>query len=278
MYINLLFAKIFIQWFLLAFVVPNRRTVLKRAGGSIAGLGALSNVVGASGQTVENQGTADVGIEDEVNQLLRQREFEQAFDLMDKHDVRYGHDMLRVPATEVHPTSGLSTDQANYSESWFSFSWHDIGSPLYTLTNQWGIIGQGGLDCTSCVPDGVGFGWAGDKWEYEFPSFEGGTMGFQDDEVKNADSRGNGLIAEYHGIEMSDGEERGGWAEIQVEKQESGQHNLWAHYAHTWEPWLENVSVGFGIAVGGGSITVSFSGGNGGEWTTDDADYGVLEI
>lgn len=254
-----------------------RRTILKNAGATLVGIGSLSNVTGATGKPDRGPGASEIGIKKAVDKHLEKGRIQKAHSLLEKHNVSHGFDHLTVPTAEMQG-GDVSIQEADYSESQFWFHWYEREYPHYNIMNQFEIEGTGGGDKTSALADGVGFGWAGDKWEYDYPSFESGTMGHDDDYINNPDSKGSGLVAEYHGVEMLDGQEKGGWARINIEKQEPGKHNVWAHYGHTWEAWWEDYSaVTFGISYGGASLSVSLEGGTG-KWKTDDADYGVLEI
>lgn len=98
----------------------------------------------------------------------------------------------------------------------------------------------------------MGISFSDDRWAYE-----PGTL-LTGQHVSNFDPNPSGVIAEYDDVAAWVDDPRDTMYpnfSVDLEKTESGQHNIYGHYAHTWCPVTCAGPVSFGISAGFFSIS-----------------------
>ncbi len=220
---------------------------------SLSGLALATPAVGsvtADGST----GAAEIGIENSVTNLIQRGKFEQANRLLENHDVRYDANLVRMPAVGTEGDVGTQDEWNKSSSSFYHSSWNRYGD-IYRSYAYWTLRDGGSYECAG-PGDGVGVTVNPDLWEPVLNSWEF-------DGRSTLDERGSkGVVTRFddpEGPADAPYSDRTGHLQVDLEKTESGSHNVYGTYTHTWLPGCVPGGVSFGLAVG--PISVSASGG-----------------
>lgn len=245
-------------------ITSSRRTALKTISASVVGLGSTVTLTGLSSAEGEITGAADVGIEDAVLNLLKQRRFAEAKILCEQHDVTFKHSTVKMPSTEAESADGddVST-QSEYDKSGseFTHSAYSIsGDNMWKSHCAWDLeFAEPG----ACVdgdgpPDAAGITfssdkvrpvdwWFGDRTTLRKRGSEGVIGGFDDPDMSCGSSPYVPPDADLN-AQMT----------VDYEKTESGPANIYGTYTHTWamvgQPsWVSySLSAGpIGVSAGG---------------------------
>lgn len=238
----------------------SRRGFITGTAAAAVGLASPTVAVGAASDG-DGRGAEDVGILTAVETLLEEHNHEQAKRLLDKHDVEYSYNRVAMPRVSNGASDageGVST-QAEYDESpsWFSqFAFHNYDN-VYRSHADWGLEFDSGSDddVDSAGPkDGVGLTVNGDYWEPVLDSWEFG----EGTSLRKRDRYGRGIIGEFDDPESSAPSwERQSWQHLDFRKTESGEHNIYGTYVHSWNKFSAPGGITYGFGVG--PITVGTS-------------------
>lgn len=253
--------------------------VLRRIGGA----SLTPGVVGRTFQdtTTEGEDNENEEVSETVEQLLKVGKPFKAEQLLKESEITFGSRQYVRPTADVLLPDLVQPDEYEKAKSHFHFqvwkhSMNDEGKEIYKAFL--GFSHQGDetsrREDSSSVPDGLGFSFSDDKWEYEGRSFEGSDVDGQGT-VHNPDPQVEGIKAEYSSPDLRPGERIRGWMLSSLEKQERGEHNVFAHYSHTWKPFRIPGNVSFGIGYGIFSVSVS---GGVEYWKTDADELEVKEV
>lgn len=237
--------------------------------GSIAGFSAIP---ASADRKDPNPAAREIGIDERVQDLLRNGKEEKAHSLLEKHGINYASTSGTKSAFGGSPESdGPSTNDVwtrDQARSSFT-AWHKSGN-LYHATLSWTLDGRSN-DVDAAIPwDGAMIGWEDSTW-----SFESGTTTLT---VKNELDDGSTSSATASvqnrplfdaptnaiGARIGDGEadepgagdtEMHGSLELELTKERDSEANIGAKYTHTWTFGLGNKGVSFtgtndGIGVG----------------------------
>lgn len=231
----------------------NRRSFLKKTAAATAIVGTPM-VSSAAGK--QPNGAREIGIENAVKKFIRKEKFGKADAMLEKHDVTFDRNVVRLPEAQAEEDEVSTEDEWNKSESSFShYSWEAYDGDFYHSFLTWTLDGGGSAE-TAGPDDGVGATVNPDLWEPILDSWE-----FSD--RCSLDKRGSkGVIGAYNdpnGPADAPYEDRNGDMSVDFEKTEPGEHNIYGTYTHTWNPFGVPGGVSFSLAVG--PIGVSASGG-----------------
>lgn len=239
----------------------SRRRIIRGTAAAAAGIASPAVTLGsASGG--DGHGAEEAGILTAVQELLNQHKHEQAKRLLDKQGVEYEHQraaMPRISNGESDSGGGFST-QSEYDKdpSWFSqFAFHNYDN-VYRSHADWGLeFDESGSDhkVDSAGPkDGIGLTVNGDYWEPVLDSWE-----FEEQtSLRKRDRYGRGIIGEFDDPESgAPSWERQSWQHLDFRKTESGEHNIYGTYVHSWNKYSVPGGITYGFGVG--PITVGTS-------------------
>ncbi|HKL28701.1 MAG TPA: hypothetical protein VJ898_05470 [Natrialbaceae archaeon] len=228
----------------------DRRTVLTTVGTAFVGLAAGVGSVAAKSESSAKA----AGIHTAVQRLLHNGNHRQARRLLEKHDIAHDVERRRMPSVghDEHKGDISKQDQWTKSESKFSHtSWRKAGDVYHSLA-QWDLEKIGEWE-TDGPKDAVGITFNPDLWE-----IVNGSWDF-DDQSSLAKRGQKGIIVEYDDPRKKDElADTTGWASIDYEKTEAGNHNVYGTYCHTWVPLGIPGWVSFSLSAG--PIGVSTSG------------------
>lgn len=250
----------------------NRRSFLKRTGSISGGLMALSTIPSSVTAKKKNtgQGTEDVGITKAVQRLTKQQKFEKAKQLLEKHDIEYDHDRVKVAVPSQD--DGVSAQEVfNDEKSTFDFFGYETTYPLYNVELHWDLHPRyPESDCPD-PRDGNAISFSQDRWAFE-PNSEN-----LDTYNTNFSVENEGTYAKWDDAEayVGDGVTTGHQI-VGLEKQESGAHNVYGHYIHTYQNLCGAASVAFSISYK--YFGISSSGGGVSSWKMEYPDIPIIEI
>ncbi len=156
-----------------------RRNFAKSVAG-IAGIGVLGSVT----VSADNSPTAkEIGIADEVSELLLLNRVEEAKNLMDEEGVVYQNEQTKIePGTDFENDGDFSTD-GHYDEGSSNF---DLTILEYSGEDRWLVTGAGTLSNrntsvrdASIIEDGMGVFFDTNEWTID-PSFDVVTIAATD--------------------------------------------------------------------------------------------------
>ena len=234
----------------------SRRRFVGTVGAGIAGLTCATPVLGARGDDPK-EGAEEKGIATAVRKLFENGKREQAIGLLDKHDVKYDTDVVTVPRTFGEPESDdVTTDEyLQKSNTSVGLDGYHLSGDLYDAGLWWAT------DITDYTfddwgpKDGAAISFGESRWEYE-----PGTKHLND-HVSGFDPNPEGCIVEWDdGAETDYGNYTGNvgasfW--VTLEKRDTDEHNVYGHYAHTYDYLQMPGGVSFGISAGVFSVGVS---------------------
>lgn len=230
----------------------SRRTFLQRTGGLAAGLTGFGGLTSTATAT-ESQGTDAVGITNAVQKLTQQRKYEQAKNLLDKHDIPYDHDRMSVVLPSGDSSDGVSAQEVfNDEKSTFDFFGYAASKPLYTVELRWDLEPRYPESDCPRPNDGTGISYSDSSWEFEPDSQN------LSEYCENFDPNPEGTIAEWDDrtAYAGNGDTKGSHV-ILLEKQRDGAHTVYSHYIHSYTNLCGAASIAFGISAGSFSITSS---------------------
>lgn len=227
----------------------NRRTFLKN--GSIASLTAVG-IAGTATARPETQSLEEAGIEKAYESLFKNGRLDEAERLLKNHNVTY--DRSTIPTGVKQSSDDASTELYSRSRAYIDlYAIHDY-DVYYSADLFWTLY----VDDASNVPgpnDGVGVSFSDDRWAYEPGTAETGPY------TVNVDPNPEGVIAEYNDLNAYNNQSKpnDGYLLTQLEKQESGTHNIFGDYGHTFYPngygWG-----GVSFSISAGYLGISFDG------------------
>ncbi|WP_049902517.1 hypothetical protein [Halococcus agarilyticus] len=255
-----------------------RRTILKSSGTVLATALASVSVSGSPGTSGDGPSAQRAGISNTVEQLLHNDKPEQAERLLERHDIEYGGRSTTGPSLSRTSLDGVTTQDAFVeSESTFNiYSWYDYnngeGNDVFRTSYHWTVSPDADKICFGNHPaDGVSVTYSDDRWAYDGNVDTGPYVDTVDDERY-------GVTAEYESDahRKDDNDYNGDVSShlaFDMEKQESGQHRIYADYAHTWKTegllggnCLSGLNVAFSAAGKVAGISISWGGTEGTEW------------
>ncbi|ELY76684.1 hypothetical protein [Natrinema pallidum] len=238
------------------------------AGLASTGITAASVSVGAEKNPT---GTEDAGIQKPVQQLLRNRNPEKAAQLMDKKGVEYDQTAVGMPLVlnqkpgedNGGEDDGISTQaEYNKSNSQLVQTVRLVSGSIYRSTISWVLEYEGEI-VNACVDsagpkDGVSVGFSGAYWEpvndswrfgsnttFDDRKTEGVIGKFDDPEYVPATGCNGGIRPKVPSLSR-----RSSWMKVDLRKKQSGKHNVYGTYAHTWNPFSLPSGVTFSISLG----------------------------
>lgn len=222
-----------------------RRNFLKVVGGGI-GLATTGVIGSAAAQNDPTPGAKEIGIDQKLRELFRNQEEEKAIALLDKYGIRYDTGSYPSETPDISPNyypKGKSTINQN--------TYHNYGD-VYVASLVCDLGGTSNPDGPG-PDDGLGLTVGDDYWEplmdtVALPSHV--TLG----------KRGDlGIIGKYNDPKKHSEIDPAGWIEVQFKKSESGAHNIYGTWHHTWAPFNVPGGVTFGLAAGPISISKDIS-------------------
>lgn len=226
-----------------------RRFIRKSSAVSLATLGFSSTVTASStGQSLE-----EAGIKNAFYKLFQNGKLDRAEELLKNHSVT--HQRSTIPAGAKQTSDDVSTDLYSRSKAVIDLYVTHAWDNFYTAGLYWTLYVDEAVD----VPgpnDGVGISYPGDRWGYEPRTAETGEY------TSKVDPNPEGVIAQFDdsGAYNNQGElPNNSYFQIQLEKQESGKHNVYGHYGHTY--YGQGIGWGgVGFSITAGSIGINFDG------------------
>lgn len=227
----------------------NRRTFIKQ--GSSVAVGTLAfggkAIAGTGGQSLE-----EANIKKAYDKLIKKGKLDQAERLLQNHNVTY--ERSTIPVGNKQSTGDVSTELYSESKAQVDlYAVHDWDN-YYSADLYWTMYADNAID-TPGPNDGVGVSFASARWAYEPGTAE--TSAY----TSGVDPNPEGVIAEFDDLDAYNNQEQpnDGYLLTQLEKQESGQHNIYGHYGHTYySNGTGSGGVSFSISVG--FLGISFSG------------------
>jgi len=257
----------------------SRRTVLKTAGVSLAGLSAASGV-GAAGGPPQKQGTEAVGITNAVDQLLLKGKVQKAARLLEKHDIK--HDVTRSTDPIVHQRPGGTEndesvsiqDEYTQGDAEIYLTLYNKEADIYTATNTWnpgdGDWGDGWNDSSVDEPaDPVAIYWSDTYWQPVQQGSQNFTPGNSQVSYEDYYTYGvSGKFDDASRVDLSNGAARAGSFQTDIERLNEDvldePANVTAEYRHTWSSPFGVIDA-FSFSLGPAGISID-NGFDGGDW------------
>lgn len=225
--------------------------------GAIAGLATPVVSVGAAADE-GTSGATDEDIEERVTTLLTEHRYAQAAELLSEHGVEFSHNNISMPSVYGGNTSdsGFSIQsEFDKGPSWFHhFAFHDYGN-VYRSHAGWGLEHDSGGDKNVDSPgpkDGIGLTVSNALWEPVLNSWEFGDH----TSLRKRDRYGRGIIGGFNDPGSGAWSERcQSWQHLNFRKVDSGIHNIYGTYIHSWNKFSLPGGITYGF--GWGPITAS---------------------
>lgn len=256
----------------------DRRSVLKTAGISMAGITALSGIGTARGKP-KKQSAEAIGITKAVDKHLLNDRVEKAIQLLEKHDVEHSVTHATDPVVHQRPEAAQSDDsvtiQDEYTQDdadiWLTL--YNKEADIYTATNTWtpgdGDWGDGWNDSSIDGPvDPVAIYWSDTYWQPVQQGSQNFTPG--NSQVSYDDYYTYGVTGEFDDasrVDLSNGASRSGAFQTDIQRMNEDvlddPANVTAEYRHTWSsPYGFIDSFSFSLGPAGISIDNGFDGGD----------------
>lgn len=235
-----------------------RRQTLKSIVGAAAGISLGTGFVQSARAQEEKVGLEELGLADEYEKLLRQGKVDDAEALLQSNGVAYSRDSVPVGVKQSDESGGITASPDMYGKAESSV---DLVA-TYNYGDLWRTSLNPALHVVDIYdagdPDGMGISFSSDLWEFEPGTESLGTY------TSNFDPNPEGVIAEFDEVNahLNDTPPRDvqyPYFRVDLEKTESGAHNIYGHYSHTWCPVVcggasFSISAGF-LSVGTGTGT-----------------------
>lgn len=236
-----------------------RRQVLK-AGAGLALLTG-STTIGAADTGSAERSAEEAGILEEIYWLLSRGKHDKAEYYLSEYNV--SHDRDTVDESIIITSSGERVDieedsvgtlaQVNKQKTSLDLEAVHAYGNTYAVSYAIDLFEDSGPECAS-PKDAIAVSWSPDLWEYSPDSV---LLG---EHMSDPDDNPPGIKIDFDvQDELNDeayDQERVSTL-VNVQKTESGTHNIYGHYSHTWRPFCLPGGVSFGIGKGILSVSVS---------------------